>query len=227
MSHKLNVFIDETGDPGNYEKHSPFYIISFVFHEENSHIESEIEHLNQKVDQFYNKTYFHCGPMIRGENEFEFEETETRIKLSMVLASFIRRIPIRCHSIFVRKRNIKCYDELVLLLVKQLNRFIVDKLSYFQSFDLIVIYYDNGQNIVKRIVGSTFNKLLNNTSFKKVNPKEYRLFQVADFICTFKNIELKMQDKILSKSEKAFFHYDKRTLLKQYLNLINSKTLDN
>ena len=30
---ELSIFIDESGDFGSYEPHSPFYIITMVFHE--------------------------------------------------------------------------------------------------------------------------------------------------------------------------------------------------
>ena len=31
MGKELSIFIDESGDLGNYQNHSPFYIISLVF----------------------------------------------------------------------------------------------------------------------------------------------------------------------------------------------------
>ncbi len=35
---ELNIFIDESGDFGEYATHSPFYIITMVFHEQNEDI---------------------------------------------------------------------------------------------------------------------------------------------------------------------------------------------
>ena len=76
---------------------------------------------------------------------------------------------------------------------------------YFNQFDVVKIYYDNGQIEVTRILSSVFNSLLDNVEFKRVIPSNYRLFQVSDLICTLKLTELKMQNHILSKSEIAFF----------------------
>ena len=70
---------------------------------------------------------------------------------------------------------------------------------YFNQFDVVKIYYDNGQIEVTRILSSVFNSLLDNVEFKRVIPSNYRLFQVADLICTLKLTELKMQNHILSK----------------------------
>ena len=58
------------------------------------------------------------------------------------------------------------------------------------------------------------NILLDNVEFKKVLPKDYRLFQMADFICTMQLLELKMEQKLLSRSELYFFE-NERTLKKK------------
>jgi len=65
---------------------------------------------------------------------------------------------------------------------------------------------------------------LDNVEFKRVIPSDYRLFQVADLICTLKLIELKRNNNILSKSEKLFF-VDDRTLKKNYLKIVESKEM--
>ena len=68
---------------------------------------------------------------------------------------------------------------------------------------------------VTRILSSVFNALLENVEFRKVIPADYRLFQVADLICTLKLTELKMENHLLSKSEIYFFN-DERTLKKNF-----------
>ena len=75
-----------------------------------------------------------------------------------------------------------------------------------------------------RILSSVFNALLENVEFRKVIPADYRLFQVADLICTLKLTELKMENHLLSKSEIYFFN-DERTLKKNYLKPLSKKEL--
>ena len=70
-----------------------------------------------------------------------------------------------------------------------------------------------------------FNVLLDNVEFKKVLPKEYRLFQVADFLCTITLLELKLEHKSLSKSE-LFFFDSERTLRKKYIKALSSKLIN-
>ena len=92
------------------------------------------------------------------------------------------------------------------------------------GFDLVKIYYDNGQVEVTRILSSVFNALLENVEFRKVIPADYRLFQVADLICTLKLTKLKMQKHTLSKSEMYFFDSE-RTLKKNYLKALEKKEM--
>ena len=68
------------------------------------------------------------------------------------------------------------------------------------------------------------NTLLDDVTFRKVIPSDYRLFQVADLICTMTLIELKLKSHMLSKSELLFFG-DERTLKKNYLKPLADKKI--
>lgn len=127
-------------------------------------------------------------------------------------------------QLFVQKKNIKDSIEATGKLSKQLSSLIRENMDLFYSFDVVKIYYDNGQVEVTRVLSSVFNALLENVEFRKVIPSQYRLFQVADLICTLKLTELKLENPTLSKSEKAFFE-DKRTLKKNDLKPIKKKEL--
>ena len=87
------------------------------------------------------------------------------------------------------------------------------------------VYYDNGQIEVTKILSSVFNALLDHVEFRKVFPSDYRLFQVADLVCTLQLLELKDKKHELSQSEKLFFS-DERTLRKNYLKVLKSKKFD-
>lgn len=65
---ELSIFIDESGDFGNYNFHSPYYILSLVFHNQNNDIDAQILHLNQKLS-YYNieDKSIHTAPLVRGE----------------------------------------------------------------------------------------------------------------------------------------------------------------
>ncbi len=97
--------------------------------------------------------------------------------------------------------------------VSALSSFLIQIVSFLNSIGVIrhdgfifkSIYYDNGQVELSRILASVFNVLLPNVVTKKVIPSDYRLFQVADFICTMKLTELKIENHNMSVQEKRFF----------------------
>lgn len=56
-----------------------------------------------------------------------------------------------------------------------------------------------------KILSSVFNVLLPSVEFRKAEPLQYRLSQVADIFCTFELLSLKSQAGIMTHSEKLFF----------------------
>ena len=101
-------------------------------------------------------------------------------------------------------------------LSKSISLFIRDHYPEFLQFDIVKIYYDNGQVEVSKILSSVFHALLPNIEFRKVVPSQYKLFQVADLICTMELVRLKMENAELSRSELTFFG-NVRDFKKNYL----------
>lgn len=138
------------------------------------------------------------------------------------LITFIRKLDIKVKTVYIEKKHINDSIEATGKLSKLLSIFIRENMSFFMKFDKVKVYYDNGQIEVTRILSSVINVLIDNVEFRKVLPSDYRLFQVADLVCTLRLTELKMENHILSKSEKIFFN-DERTLKKNYLKVIDDK----
>lgn len=222
---ELSIFIDESGDFGEYDYRSPYYLISLVFHDQDNDITDDLSKLNERFSYMGLENFcVHAGPIIRMENEHKNNDIEERKKILKTMMAFIRHLNIKSHTVYIEKKHISDEVEAVGQLSKQLSRFMREHLDFFYSFDLIKVYYDNGQVQVSKIISSVFNTLLDNVEFRKVMPADYRLFQVADVICTIKYLELKKTNKILSKQELNFFS-DERTLLKNYIKPVNDKEL--
>lgn len=90
------------------------------------------------------------------------------------------------------------------------------------NFDDVKIYYDNGQVEVSKLLSSLFYALLPNPVFKKVMPTDYKLFQVADFICSMELVKLKIENNVFSNSEMKFFG-NQRDLKQNYLKVLKKK----
>ena len=46
---ELSVFVDESGDFGEYDYHAPYYIISLVFHNQSNDIQFDLSHFNDEL----------------------------------------------------------------------------------------------------------------------------------------------------------------------------------
>lgn len=121
---QLSIFVDESGDFGEYSTHSPYYIITMIFHDQNKDIQQNINHLNESLEN--------------------------------------------------------------------------------------------------RILNSVLFTELSKYDVRKVSPKDYKLFQVADLICTLQLLDIKHKKNELSKSELLIFHNPK-DLKKQFLKPIKKK----
>ncbi|MBO4445981.1 MAG: DUF3800 domain-containing protein [Clostridia bacterium] len=220
---ELSVFIDESGDFGAFSPRSPFYIISMVFHDQSEIIKIEIEKLNRELSYLgLEDLCIHTGPIIRKEEIYEAMSIKERRRIFNKLVAFTRQIDIRYKCFYIEKRH---YDDIVDIsgkLSKDIADFIKDNYDEFLKYDTVKIYYDNGQIEVSKIISSVFNALLPDLVFRKVMPKEYKLFQVADLLCTLELVRLKMENNMVSKSEIKFFG-SYRDFKKNYLKPISKK----
>lgn len=222
---ELSIFVDESGDWGEYTYHSPYYIITFVFHDQTIDITDDLSKLQNDLKNIgYSGHCLHAGPIIRGEEDYRGIDIHTRKKIFMKTMGFIRRMNIQYKSFYIEKKQFDDPMEAIGRLSKLLATFVREHLDLFFEYDKVKVYYDNGQHEVTKILSSVLNVLLDNIEFKRVMPKDYRLFQVADFLCSMTLIRLKLEQKMLSRSERLFFD-DERTLKKKYLKPISNKEL--
>lgn len=74
---ELSIFIDESGDFGEYDFHSPYYIIAMVMHDQSYDITEDLRRLEKELDYLgYSNHCVHAGPIIRQEQEYRFESME-------------------------------------------------------------------------------------------------------------------------------------------------------
>ena len=214
---ELSIFIDESGDFGEYEHHSPYYIIAMVFHSQSDDIKPAIAKLDKELSYLgLNGLCIHTGPIIRREEIYSNMTIDERRRIFNKMIAFIRQIHIQYKCFYIEKKHISNIVEATGKLSRQISQFIRGHYEEFLSFDTVKIYYDNGQVEISKILSSVFNALLPNPIFRKVMPSDYKLFQVADLLCTMTLIKLKLENNLFSKSELTFFG-NIRDLKKNYL----------
>jgi len=86
---ELSIFVDESGDFGEYDYHSPYYILSFVFHDQDLDLTSALGILIQKLYSLgLGTAAIHTGPVIRQEEIYNAIDLDTRRKIMRVLLTF-------------------------------------------------------------------------------------------------------------------------------------------
>ena len=220
---ELSIFIDESGDFGAYDYHSPYYIITMVFHDQTIDIREPVFKLNQELAYLnLNGLCIHTGPIIRKEEIYANMDIRERRRIFNKMISFIRQVDIKYKCFWIEKRHITDVIEATIKLSKQISHFIMAHYAEFHSFETIKAYYDNGQVEISKLLSSVFNALLPEVQFKRVMPENYKLFQAADLFCSIELVSLKMDANAISKSEEIFFG-NMRDFKKNYLKPLKKK----
>lgn len=220
----LSIFVDESGDFGKTDPKHPFYYVTLVLHEQVNNISDSVCKLDNLLTNWgYSNHYIHVGPLIRREKPYTEETRDNRRSIFNALFQFIDRLSIRYIVLSLNKS--KCPFQSKLSYTEQLSKLLAialkDNLSYFMSFSKIILYYDYGQDELARILTTTFNILFSNVEIRNVSPIDYRLLQVADFICT---VEMTADKSELTQSETTFFQ-SRRSFRKNTLKAIRKKLM--
>ena len=172
MSEKiLSVFIDESGDFGPYEVHAPYYLVSMILHNQNIDITENIKVFDTHLANLgYHHHAIHTGPLIRRESVYSHHLIAERKRLFNALFHFARRLDFQYSCIKVKKSE--CPD--VITMTSKVSKALADVLrsneSFWNSFDKVIIYYDNGQIELTKILTSVFSTLYTHVEFRKVKP---------------------------------------------------------
>ena len=156
---ELSIFVDESGDFGPFEKHSPFYVLSLVFHDQSDDI---AQHLEKIRDALVARGLpadhaIHTGPLVRREQDYRLLDMPSRRSIFRVLVDFVRTSEVTHHSWVFSKREPGDTDRLVSAMSRELGELIRSSYEFFSSWERIVIYYDNGQKEITNLVNSVFN----------------------------------------------------------------------
>ena len=226
MEKILSIFVDESGDFGEYDSRSPYYMVAMVMHDQQVDISTDIKRLNERISNLgFPMHAIHVGPIIRRESLYEqYNNPAERKSLLNALYHFARLIDIHYLCPYVKKAECSDFIQLNAKLSREISYHLRKNANYLESFEKIIVYYDNGQHALTRILTSVFNALFTNVEFRKVKPSDYKLFQVADLICTWELLALKAEHNEFSKSEIDMFD-SPRDFLRNRYKLISKKKL--
>ena len=128
-----------------------------------------------------------------------------RKRIFTKLYAFTRNAGVTYKTFSYRQSEYPDRMKLKARFARDLSLFIDERVEYFASFNKVIAYYDNGQSIITETINAVFAAKFFEAGFRRVLPREYRLFQSADLICTLELLQMKGAASELSKSEVGFF----------------------
>lgn len=225
---KLSVFVDESGNFSYPDEVARFYLVTLVLHRQTDSIEELVRRLDSRLALLkLDGLCFHAGPIIRREEGFANMNWELRAHLFSLLMAFLRKAPVKFAAVVVDKKYVSSLKQLT-------ERLAMGIASAFDSVgrcakagETVKVYYDCGQPLVTQLLHDAACRAFGSSvEFAQgVRPSDYRLFQLADLICTLTLIKSKMEAGLpLSSSEHRFFG-GPRTFKRIYLRQLKAKEL--
>ncbi|MBO5640031.1 MAG: DUF3800 domain-containing protein [Oscillospiraceae bacterium] len=221
----LSVFCDESGDFGVSSDRNAYYLVTMVYHDQNIDLSDAFQKYDEAIARTgFNIEYVHTGPIIRREEVFANYTIDERRKLLYKLLNLYTSCDIRHATICVPRKEAPDKITLSGKLARQMKVFLTSHDAYFGAFDKVIVYYDNGQSELSAILNAVFSMYFLDVEFRKAEQQNYRLLQIADFICSMELLSIKRSEKRLSQSEEHFF-FKPQELKKTFLKSIEKKRL--
>ena len=144
---RLNIFVDETGEFGFGIGASELYGVSFTFHEQSDDITPELNKLNDRLNKIGYPNMIHMADLIMKRNDYSKIPINKRKSIFNSIYQFSRRIPVKYKTIIIDKIYTDNGRILRQKLSLEINNMVKEHEKYFNKFDKIVMYYDNGQEV--------------------------------------------------------------------------------
>lgn len=205
----LSVFVDESGIWNESDASSRYYIVALVLHDQSIDISRAVAALDHDLASLgIVNLCFHAAPIIRGNGMFEILSEQLRRKIFAHMMGFVRIVDFKYHCLCVDKRYCDTEEQMKDRLERQMREFMGAAKSRMNDFFRVKVYYDCGQTYITHLLHKGFEELkIPSIEFAQaVKPRQYKLFQVADLICTLRLMSAKLESEgKLSPSEFRFF----------------------
>lgn len=221
---ELSIFADESGGQNG---HSKYYALSLVFHDQSQSIAEKIEkHRRGLRDRGLEDIPFHAGPLLTGHENYEYMSVERRkAHLTLFFIDF-QKLPVTYHTFLYRRSEVGDKDAFTARMRRDLVNFFFDYLEFFQAYDVVKIYYDNGQEMVAQALHAAAEYALskNVVLYRNARASEFFLSQAADLLCTLELTAQKYACNEATRTDELMFGCN-RAFRKNYLKAIKRKRL--
>ena len=204
MAEELSIFVDESDDRGSKAR---YYLLTLIFHDQADSIAEAVMGNEAKLPGPLPSIPFHSEPLMSGHKDYGFLGIEQRKAILVYFSSFVRKLPVSYITFVYRRSQFEDPARLMERTGRDISSAMVKHLGFFQSFDDVKVYYDNGQDIVKQALDRSVGKVLSKgvVRRRKTSMTDYRLEQVADYLCTIELALAKYEAKEDGETYNKFF----------------------
>ena len=170
---------------------------------------------------------FHASPLMNGHDEYEGLSMGERKRLLAKFEAFVRGIPCTYKAFSYKRSEVSTAESFIARFKRDLVVFLTDNLDYFQSFDKVKIYYDNGQQMVTSALHGAIDYMLSKDAvlYRMATAQEYRLFQAVDYLCALELTDLKYHDRCLTETDIKVFGEDYQAFKRNHLKKLRRKSI--
>lgn len=205
MERDLSIFVDESGDRGGKAR---YYLLTLVIHDQSDGIANKIARYEQSLlDSDLPNIPFHSEPLLNGHGPYQGIELQARKKMLYSFNILTQRLPISYATFAYRRSEFNDLAKITARMKRDISELLFDHLEFFQEFNEVKVYYDNGQDIVKQALDQSIGFVLSKgvVERRKTSMTDYRLEQVADYLCTIELAAIKFDAREDGQTYNKFF----------------------
>ncbi len=202
---ELSVFADESGEK---RRHSKYYLLTLVFNDQSDNILKAIGTYEELLRTAgLPNIPFHSEPLLNGHGTYGGLDLSSCKKPLNTFGVLVRQPPVSYRTFIYRRNEFEDPTALSIRMKRDISTLLFDNFAFFQSFDNVKVYYDNGQDIIKQALDQSIGFMLskNVVEWRRTSMADYRLEQVADYLCTIELAALKYAAKENDGTYDKFF----------------------
>lgn len=224
MAKRLNLHIDESG---NQDLSEGRYLLTVVLHDHSEDVDEVIGRYKARLAAAgLPDVPLHGKDLLHGNEGYATVSPGDRKRLLTQFARLVRELPISFFTLHYDTAIVHDKGELEARIRRDLASLVFDKLAFFRGFDVIAVYYDNGQGVVSAALHDALDFVLakNVADYRDADYDARRLLQVADYVCTVERIAEDYDAGRQSKTHERFFG-NRRDFMQSFKKQLGRKAL--
>lgn len=185
-----------------------YYLITLIVHDQSLTIAEAVQGYKSRLRLGgLPDVPFHMVDLLHGHEGYHGVDVDTRWRLLLRFSTFVKALPITYHTFVYSYYDVRGERELSARMRRDIVDFLYSDLDTFQSFDKVVVYYDEGQQAVTNALHRAFDYMLSNISveYRLIRYQDRRLAQAADYLNSIELAAMRYDTGEVSKTYTRFY----------------------